>query len=128
MGIFVLPIFLILNKSPSRSVTKISGLIFFSNSALTAPSATIFVTFLHFLIYLKDFDNDGPAPIMKTVLFLIIFCNCFFEFFLFNNEFNFLAERKSSFSEYPNSFLISLNLVFHPCTLSYHSNRLPYHK
>ena len=45
-----------------------SGLIFFSNNALTAPSATIFVTFLDFFIYLNDFVNDGPAPIMKTAL------------------------------------------------------------
>ena len=73
IGIFVFPIFSILFKSPSRSVTKISGLIFFSNSALTAPSATIFTTFLDFLIYFNDIVNDGPAPIMKTVLPLIIF-------------------------------------------------------
>jgi hypothetical protein len=48
-------------------------LIFSSNNALTAPSATIFIIFLDFLICFSDLDNDGPAPIMKTVLPLIIF-------------------------------------------------------
>ena len=60
----------------------------------------------------KEFQNIIKG---KTVLFSIIFCNFFFENLFFNNESNFFAERKSSLSKYPNSFLISLNFVFHPC-------------
>ena len=53
-------------SSPSRSLTKISGMILFSIRAFTAPSATIFVVELYFFKVGRDDKRVGPAPITKT--------------------------------------------------------------